>query len=125
MTRIDDTIGEALDADDRAFLERLDRERGLFTQLGDVMAGPLGGWAKLMFAVSLVLGAGMLFAGWQFFTAQGDAELTRWGLITLAILLLQGFAKEWFFARMNMLTILREIKRAELRIAMNRDGAPQ
>ena len=122
MTQFDDRIAGALDADDRAFLDSLDQKRGMFTQMGDVLSGPLGGWAKLMFVVSLILGIALFFSGWQFFTATSQTGMIRWGLITLALLMFQGFTKEWFFARMNMLTILREVKRAELRLSMHREA---
>ncbi len=122
MTQFDDRIADALDADDRAFLDSLDQKRGMFTQMGDVLSGPLGGWAKLMFIVSLILGIALIFAGWQFFTATSQTGMIRWGLVTLALLMFQGFTKEWFFARMNMLTILREVKRAELRLSMHREA---
>ena len=29
-----------------------------------------------------------------------------------------GFAKEWMFNRMNMLTILREVKRLQVQVAL-------
>ena len=53
MTDIDSRIRGALDEDDRAFLATLDQDRGLFTQVGDVFSGPLGGWAKLVFVVTI------------------------------------------------------------------------
>ena len=39
MTEIDNRIRGALDEDDKAFLASLDQERGMFTQMGDVLAG--------------------------------------------------------------------------------------
>jgi hypothetical protein len=38
---------------------------------------------------------------------------------------MQGFIKDWFFSRMNMLTILREVKRLQVQVAMLNDGAPR
>ena len=60
MTDIDDRIRGALDEDDKAFLDSLESERGLFRQIGDSWKGPMGGWAKFAFAMSLVFGGLML-----------------------------------------------------------------
>ncbi|MBX7496584.1 hypothetical protein K3172_12025 [Qipengyuania sp. 6B39] len=118
MTTIDDRIRGALDEDDKAFLASLDEGRGMFSQIGDVLAGPLGGWSKLIFAVALVLGFVLVYAGYRFFTAPGIEQATWWGIVTLGILMMQGFIKEWFYARMNMLSVLREVKRLQLQVAM-------
>ena len=117
MTDIDDRIGAALDADDREFLQRLDEERGLFAQIGDTMTGPLGGWAKLVFAVAALLAALLFYSVWQLISTTDLRQMILWTAATLGILIALGFTKEWFFSRMNLLTVLREIKRLELRLA--------
>lgn len=70
-----------------------------------------------MFAVAVVLGFALFYAVWQLFTGDPDRELFIWVTATLALLMAQGFVKQWFFERMNLMTILRELKRVELRIA--------
>ncbi len=118
MTDIDNRIRGALDADDEAFLARLDEGRGMFSQMGDVLAGPLGGWAKLIFAFAIPIGIAVVYCGYRFFTAPGMDQAAWWGLVTLALLIMQGFIKEWFYARMNMLSVLREVKRLQLQVAL-------
>ncbi len=118
MTNIDDRIGAALDADDRAFLEQLDDGRGLFRQIGDSLGGPLGGWAKLVFAVTFISAIVTFYAVWQMFNAQETRDLTLWATAVIVLFTGIGFLKDWFFSRMNMLAILREVKRLELQIAM-------
>ena len=118
MNTIDERISDALSEDDRAFLASLDEGRGMFTQIGDVLTGPLGGWSKLIFAVAFVLGFVLIYAGWQFFTASATDDYIWWGLVTLAILMMQGFIKEWFYNRMNMISILRELKRLQVQVAL-------
>ena len=117
MTTIDDDIRGALDAEDREFLASLDHDRGMFAQMGDTLSGPLGGWAKLMFGVSIALACGMFYALWQLFHIEGTRETILWGLALLGMLTAQGFLKHWFFSRMNMITILREVKRLQLQRA--------
>jgi hypothetical protein len=117
MTEFDTRLRAALDADDEAFLRELDTDRGMFAQIGDTLSGPLGGWAKLIFAVAVALGIALFVAIWQMLTADTDRQLLIWVAVTLGLLMAQGFVKQWFFERMNLMTILRELKRVELRIA--------
>lgn len=114
----DDRIAEALDADDKAFLDSLEAERGLFRQIGDTWQGPMGGWAKLIFAFTVVMGLLFLYVIWQVAHTNHPTVHTLWAICGVALLIIIGFAKEWMFNRMNMLTILREVKRLQLQVAM-------
>lgn len=118
MTIIDDQISSALDDDDRAFLASLDEERGMFRQIGDSMSGPLGGWAKFSFAIAVVIGIGLFYAFYRAVTADAIQPMVGWGMTTLGLLIMQGFLKEWMFARMNLLSVLREVKRLQLQVSM-------
>jgi predicted Kef-type K+ transport protein len=125
MTAIDERIRDVLDADDKAFLAQLETDRGFWRQVGDSLTGPMGRWARLVAFMSFVLGAAMIAAIWQLLTATGTRELILWAVATLALLLAQGFTKDWFFSRMNMLTILREVKRLQVQVAMLEGSEPR
>lgn len=118
MTDIDDAIRAGLDADDRAFLASLDDERGLFRQLGDSLGGPLGGWAKVVFAMTFVMGIVLLVSVWQLLTADTTRDQILWATAAMALVMSTGFLKDWLFSRMNMFTVLREVKRLQLQVAM-------
>lgn len=124
MTDKDEIIASALSEDDKEFLANLDSERGLFQQIGDSWKGPLGGWAKFATGLAVVIGIGFVFVIWQVATSRDPIEHTLWAITALAVLIVQGFLKEWLFARMNMLTILREVKRLQVQVAMlsEKDG---
>ena len=124
MTDIDDAIRAGLDADDRAFLASLDDERGLFRQLGDSLGGPLGGWAKVVFAMSFLLGIVLLVSVWQLLTADTTRDQILWATAAMALVMSTGFLKDWLFSRMNMFTVLREVKRLQVQVALLSDGAP-
>lgn len=121
MTDTDDRIRGALDEDDKAFLASLEEDRGLFRQIGDSWQGPMGGWAKFAFAIAIVFGLIMLVVAWQVIqTMHGvnAAEHTVWAIALLMVLTMLGFIKQWIFERMNMLTILREVKRLQVQVAL-------
>lgn len=117
MTDIDDRIRGALDADDREFLSSLE-DRGMFRQLGDSMGGPMGGWAKLMLGISVVFGVLLVFCFYMVFTSHEAWEHLMWAIAALMVLVIQSSLKQWFFARMNMLSILREVKRLQVQVAL-------
>ena len=118
MTDIDDAIRAGLDADDRAFLASLDDERGLFRQLGDSLGGPLGGWAKVVFAMTFLLGIVLLVSVWQLLTADTTRDQILWATAAMALVMSTGFLKDWLFSRMNRFTVLREVKRLQVQVAM-------
>lgn len=117
MNEIDRKIGAALDADDRAFLKSLEEERGLFGQMGDTMMGPLGGWARFAAVIAFAMAAIFFFAIWQLLTATDQRSITLWATLVIFTAMAQGMLKQWFFERMNLLSVLRELKRIEIRIA--------
>ncbi|MEM9084342.1 MAG: DUF6768 family protein [Pseudomonadota bacterium] len=127
MTKDTDArIAEGLSEDDWAFLEKLEDDRGMFQQIGDTWKGPLGGWAKLIFGFTVLAGFVFLFVLWQVAnTTHHPIVHALWAISGVALLVIMGFAKEWMFARMNMLTILREVKRVQLEVAALRDELGQ
>lgn len=115
----DTRIADNLNDDDWAFLESLDQDRGMFQQIGDSWKGPLGGWAKLVFGFTVVLGFVFLFVIWQVAHSTDNVMVhALWAIAGVALLVILGFAKEWMFARMNMLTILREVKKLQVQVAL-------
>nr|WP_298897094.1 DUF6768 family protein [uncultured Altererythrobacter sp.] len=122
MTNNDERIRGVLSEDDRQFLASIDEDRGMFQQIGDSWHGPLGNWARFSFVLTIIIGLGLAYAFYRAFTADTTDVLLGWGLTCLALLIMQGFLKEWMFARMSMLSILKEVKRLQLQIAMLGDG---
>lgn len=117
MTDFDRRLEAAIDADDAAFLKHLEDERGLFAQMGDTMAGPLGGWARLVFGLTVLLAAALFWSLYQLLTVDGTRETILWATAVLALLFMQAMAKQWLFDRINLNAVLREVKRLELQVA--------
>ncbi|MCK0128970.1 DUF6768 family protein [Erythrobacter sp. F6033] len=114
-------ITEALGSDDHEFLASLDADRGMFQQIGDSWHGPLGGWARFAFFIAIVIGIGLAYSFYRAVTADSTDILLGWGLTVIGLLVMQGFLKEWMFARMNMLTLLSEVKKLQVQVAMLND----
>jgi len=117
MTDFDDRLRTSLSMDDEEFLKNLEGERGLFTQLAASFRGPMGVWTGFGMFLTLVLAILGFYCGFQAFAAAQTRELILW--VTGAVLSFNGVSmlKMWMFNRMNMLAILREVKRLELRVA--------
>lgn len=119
MSDTDKKIIDALDDDDYAFLTKLDADRGMFQQIGDSWKGPLGGWAKLVFGFTFLLGMLLLYVLYQVaHSTEHPVVHALWAIAGLTVIVIMGFTKEWMFARMNMLTILREVKRLQVQVAL-------
>jgi len=118
MNTQDEQIAAAIDSDDRAFLESLDDGRGLYSQIGDLLDGPLGGWTRVVFVAPILIGLALAYCAWQMFVAEDTREIILWATGTIALVIMQGFAKDWLFSRMNMLSILREVKRLQVQVAL-------
>ena len=65
-----------------------------------------------------MIGLALAYAVYRALTYDSLEALVGWGLTGVALLVMQGFLKEWMFARMNMLAVLTEVKRLQLQVAM-------
>lgn len=122
MSNTDEKIRAALDSDDQAFLDGLDEERGIFRQYGDTFSGSMR-W--LVVAVNIIIFAVSalgIYAIWGFLNAQGTDSLIKWAALGWVAWTLQIALKNWLWDRMNMLSILREVKRLQVQVAILREG---
>lgn len=117
MTKFDDDLATALSADDKAFLDDLENGRGLFEQLSATMQGPMRFWAYLVTVVTFILFLAALYCGWQALHAEQIRETILWSAGFLLTFQAVGLLKMWLFDRMNLLSLLAEMKKIELRVA--------
>lgn len=117
MTQDTDRLRAALEADDEAFLSSLEKERGLFAQIGETFRGPMRTLTVVANVAVLFATAVGLWAVWQMFGAASTRELILWAGAAWAAWTLQIGLKQWIWSRVNTLSILREMKRMELRMA--------
>ena len=114
----DDRLRTALDADDEAFLKRLDDEPGLLRQFGDAFAGSMKFWTGFAFFLSFTMFALSIYALVQLTQVAGETARVMWLAAFIWSTVGVGMTKIWFWMRMNHVATLRELKRIELRLAM-------
>ena len=121
MGKFDNDLSTALSADDKAFLEDLEGGRGLFEQLGATMKGPMRFWSYLITVITFLWFLFAIYCGWQALEAPELRETILWSAGFLLSFQAVGLMKMWMFDRMNLLSLLAEMKKIELRVAQLSD----
>lgn len=117
MTDVDDKLRRGLAADDAAFLKDLEDGRGLFSQMGATFQGPMRFWVIWAGVVTFLATGVGIFAVWKMFGAPDTRSLLLWMAGAWAAWTIQIGLKQWMYGRMSTLTVLRELKKIELRLA--------
>ena len=81
------------------------------------MRGPMRFWSYLITAVTFLWFLGALYCGWQAIQAEQVRETILWSAGLLLSFQAVGLLKMWMFDRMNLLSLLAEMKKIELRVA--------
>lgn len=115
MTELDRKIEEALDAEDRALLERFG-EQGLLEQSFSVFQGKQGWIAGVAVIAAAFLFVGAIYSAWNFFHAEEAIVAAQWAAGAWFLMTMVAFMKVWFWMRMESNRVLREIKRVELQL---------
>jgi len=120
MQDIDRMIEEALEGEEQALFRDTAREPGFFGQTLGVFSGRAG-WvnAVLMLAQTAAFFAGA-WAAWRFFQADSALSALHWGLPAAVLLLASLVMKMALVPVMHANRVMREMKRLELQLALNR-----
>jgi K+ transporter len=117
MKNIDDTIRDALRAEDRELFEEFGGEQSLFDMVVESFRGR-NLWIKIgMFFNILVFTVLAVVAAIQFFGADTTRGMIGWATGFLFCCLGTMMMKLWWWAQMDKNCLTREIKRLELQIA--------
>lgn len=117
MTDLDSRLRAALTEEDDAFLDSLEKDRGLFAQIGESFRGPMRTMTVIANVAVLIATAIGLWSVWQMFEADTTRALILWAGAAWAAWTLQIGLKQWIWSRIQTLSVLRELKRLELRLA--------
>lgn len=116
MKDLDARIRETLQEDEERFLARLE-EPSLVELVGETFRSRAR-WLTLISVLATVAFVGI--AGWsvvELLRAETPRALALWQTLLLFSLLAVGGNKLWFWLELQRVTMTREIKRLELRIA--------
>ncbi|MEM9422196.1 MAG: DUF6768 family protein [Pseudomonadota bacterium] len=117
MSDFDKKMQRSLSVDDDDFLKNLEDGRGLFTQMGATFQGPMRFWSIFAWVVVGVATGLGFFCVWKMFGAPDTRSLILWAAGAWAAWTVQVSLKQWAYHRMATLTILRELKKVELRVS--------
>ena len=119
MSKSEDWISTALDAEDRALLDA-HAEPGYFRQAMGLFRGRMG-WVMGLCYVSALAGfIGMIYALVQAWSVTDPAEVVRWGIVAVMLLQVTAMLKLFMGEHLEANRTLREIKRVELQVALLR-----
>ena len=113
MDRIEQRIGETLDAEDRALLQNT-RDPGLVGQVFGLFRGPAGWLGHGMFAVVTVLFVLGLWCGQRFFASTEVIDAQPWTHASTLFLVVSVQLKMPMMPQMQADRILRARRRLEL-----------
>lgn len=120
MSKIDEMIGRALTAEDRALLAS-HAEPGYLSQAFGLFRGPMGG---IMWLVNIAAGLaflGGLYAVWHMSAAPDALAAVKWGVGSLFLFQVTTMCKTFMGSHMEANRLLRELKRLELQVSLLRD----
>jgi hypothetical protein len=121
MNGLDQAIRQALSAEDREFLAKLDKE----SPLDEVLHTFTGRWALLNAFAAFITFAAFGFFVYAMFQVIGTADVRAtvlWSAAAVTSAMFVAVLKIWFWMEMHKNQVLREVKRLELQVARLRQG---
>ena len=122
-TTFDDRLREELSAEDEAFLKDLEEDRGLFTQMGATLSGPMKYWTMFVMVFIFLFTAVLAYCGYVIWTAEDINVVVFAAVCFVGANLGIAMLKLWIWMRMNHLATLRELKLLELRLVRLTESA--
>lgn len=116
MTRLDDDLRARLSQSDEEFLADLESGQGFFAQLGATFKGPMGWISIMVMLLALIMVCLAIWFGWEAFQAESAKVATLWVGGAVAAIIGNGLLRIFLMSRMSHLTVMRELKRIELRL---------
>ena len=116
MRNIDQTLDEALRAEERELLRRIGDEPAFVNQTLSLFSGRNGWVNVILMVVQGVAFAGGAWAAWNFFQAADALSALRWGLPSAVLLLMSLTIKMAMQPEIQANLLRRELKRIELLI---------
>lgn len=117
MRDIDQTLEDALKAEERDLLRRIGEEPGYLDQAMSVFSGKTGWVSAVLMVTQAVAFVGGSWAAWNFFQAEEALSALRWGLPSAVLLVMALTIKMALWPTIHANRVLRELRRMELQIS--------
>ena len=117
MRDIDQTLDDALQAEERDLLRRIGEEPGYLDQALSIFSGKTGWVSALLMVVQGVAFLGGAFMAWKFFQAADTLSALRWGMPSAVLLLTSLIIKMAMWPTIQANRVIRELRRLELQMA--------
>lgn len=118
MANIDEKIFRELERETEAVSELLAKEGGLPDMVAAAFKGSMRRWVWLMSFITLAVTGVMFWTGYEFFTASLSDDRLFWGICLIVSAMAQIALKQWQWMEMNRASLMREIKRLEIAVAV-------
>ena len=118
MSAIDDKIRESLSSEDKEVMESYGKELGFFGLIAESFRGKLKAMVITVFLLVLIFAVILVICAVNFFTVEDIALKLNWLAVGLTALIVIGLLRLWYLMELNRLSVIREIKRLELQIAL-------
>lgn len=118
MTDLDQMIRAALKAEDAEALQKYEQDAPLLETIIDLYKGRRRGINLLLTVVTWGLFTLLLFCGYRFFQVDSTRELILWATGFLGLSIWIVLLKLWFWLQMATHSVIREVKRLELQVAL-------
>ena len=118
MSTIDVKIREVLNSEDKEVLESYGKELGFFGMIAESFRGKLKAIVIAVFIFILVFAVMLVYCAIHFFSVADIGLKMNWLAGGLSALIVIGLLRLWYFMELNRLSVIREVKRLELLIAL-------
>ena len=118
MGAIDDKILELLNSEDMQVIESYGKEPGLFGLIAESFRGKLKAMVFAVFLFILIFAVILIYCAINFFAVDDLSMKLNWLAGGLTALIVIGLLRLWYFMELNRLSLVRQIKRVELQMAL-------
>ncbi|MDP3803429.1 DUF6768 family protein [Brevundimonas sp.] len=122
MRDIDQALNDALAAEERDLLRRIDEEPGHVEQVMSLFGGRTGWVSAVLMAVQSVLFVAGVWAAWKFFGASDALSALHWGLPAAVLLIMSLMIKLALWPVMQANRLRLSLKRLELLVVRSHPG---
>lgn len=118
QTQLDEQIAASLRREAEHYQQELGKDPSVLDLVSDTFHSRMRLLVVMVIIATLAYCGLMVFCAWQFFAATSTQAQIGWATGFLASLLAVVAFKMWYWMELQKSAILREIKRAELRLML-------